>query len=69
MLGAGMSYLYSSLAVILSAKSLADSGPADTTPIGKPADTTWLRTIGMFGALGNFAFAWSSGLMIPSIQV
>ncbi|GAX82508.1 hypothetical protein CEUSTIGMA_g9935.t1 [Chlamydomonas eustigma] len=68
MLGAGMSYLYSSLAVILSAKSLADFGPADTTPIGVPADTTWLRTIGMFGALGNFAFAWSSGLMIPSIQ-
>jgi hypothetical protein len=65
-----MSYLYSALALALSARQLSTSGMADdTTSFGKEASSSFLRAIGMFGGLGNLLFAWSSGLMLPAIQV
>ena len=68
--GAAMSYLYSTLAMALSAQHLAaDSMASDTTTWGKPASSPFLRAIGMVGGLGNLLFAWSSGLMLPAIQV
>ncbi|GAX74515.1 hypothetical protein CEUSTIGMA_g1964.t1 [Chlamydomonas eustigma] len=68
MIGTFMSYLYSMLAVILSGQSLGNNGAAETTLFGKTAGSPWLRAVGMFSALGNLAFAWSSALMVPSIQ-
>ncbi len=68
-MGAFCSYLYSTIALILSAWQLATHGMAsDTTLIGVEGGTPTQRAFGMFQALGNLAFAWSCTPLITSIQ-